>query len=779
MSPFTWARLALGPPRRSRDGQGEREGSTTDGSAAQRRKLSVVSTRRMVHIVALLGATGIALAWSYRLWMLSPRRPISYAGDELFVFGHIETVDSSGWWTTNSQWGWPFGLEHLDFPLGGDHLHILTIRMLGLFTDDAVLLTNTFFFGTFFVIVLSCFLVLRELRISPAVAGMVSILFTFLPFHFSHGTAHIYRSPYYLVPVSGLILLWLAGHDGGFFVDRVLNRRRLFLAIGISALLSMADTVAMIFPMSIAGVLGAVVFIAARDWRTLLLAVGLAMVMAVSLLANNLPTLLYEADNGENAITLQRHVSEQEQYGLKVASLLLPQPDHPVQALADIGEKPYDESLFRSEGGQSLGVGGTIGLLAAVSTLFGTAFGSRRFRSERGRRRDDEGLLQRCGGLALVAVLLGVPTGLSFVMGLAGLEEFRTWNRIVIYIGFFSLVALGVILDRLRRQAEGAGIARPLVLTALAVLAAIGVWDQTPNTRPDYDRAADLFNSDSEFFRDVESEYPDGGQLFAFPVVPYPEPETSEAPGWYRHVIPFLHTTRLDTSYGGMKGREWEWQRELARLPPDLMVAALTSAGFDGIYIDRLNYRDEGAAAELALADVTGSGPSIEAESGAFSFWELRNLDTKLGGADRRALGVEVTRPIVAMLGDGFHAKARSNVLSPFAEDTAQFDIRNMTDEPHEIVVHLEIRSVPGLVEVSGPGDWEIISSDGLTIARTAIIVPPGDTPFEIHTDGPSYQAEGDPREIHMNVTIRLTGPVTDSLLVLHADELAFPAFSQ
>jgi len=744
------------------------------------RRLSTGRGRMAVHLATLMGATGMALVWSYRIWNLHPRRPLIYGGDELSGLGNVETIDLTGWWTTNNQWGWPYGLKHYDFPLGGEHLHILTIRFLGLFSDNPVLILNAFYFGTFFAIAAGCFLVLRRLRISPAVAGVSSLLFTFLPFHFWHGTPHFYRTGYYLIPAGGLVLLWLADYDGGFFDGRKVRRKRVGLAIGVSVLLAMSDTVAVAFPLVLAMVLAMVALLSGRGWRTLAVTFGLAFVMATTLVANNLPTFLYQADNGANPITLQREVSEQERYGLKVASLVSPQSDHPIAALAEFGKRTHDDSLLRSEGGQSLGTAGTIGLVAAVVALFGAALGTRRGGADESDSEADENrLLRLCGVFVLSAIVFGVPSGLAFILGMIGLEEFRTWNRIVIYIAFFSLVAFSVMLDRLRRFAEHSGVAPRLVILGLIVIASIGVWDQTPRTQVDYDGAADLYNADAAFFSQVEAQYPDGGQIFALPVIPYPEPQLSEAAGAYRHMIAIIHTSRLDTSYGGIKGREWEWQRELARLPADLAVKALRSAGFDGIYIDRWNYVDGGAKAENALNVVIGSPPSIDTANRSFAFWDLRPLDIDLSVEEQKTLGEEIIQPVVAMLGEGFYGKPRSNALATFAGESAHLSIRNMAQESYEVVVTIETRTAGGEVTIVGPGEWGITSADNVTTARAVVLVPPGDTPIEIRTDGPAYQDAGDPREIHMTVSVSVTGVLVDALRKSDSSRQMFPAFSK
>ena len=65
------------------------------------------------------------------------------------------------------------------------------------------------------------------------------------------------------------------------------------------------------------------------------------------------------------------------------------------------------------------------------------------------------------------------------------------------------------------------------------------------------------------------------------------------------HVFPndevsFLHTRSVRWSYGAMKGRPADWAAELVGVPVADLVSRLAAAGFDGVYVDRFGYADDG-----------------------------------------------------------------------------------------------------------------------------------------------------------------------------------------
>jgi phosphoglycerol transferase len=62
----------------------------------------------------------------------------------------------------------------------------------------------------------------------------------------------------------------------------------------------------------------------------------------------------------------------------------------------------------------------------------------------------------------------------------------------------------------------------------------------------------------------------------------------------YEHLKGYLHSSTLRWSYGGVKGRDGDWQKSLPE-DPKLLVAELEQLNFQGIWINRNGYEDRGA----------------------------------------------------------------------------------------------------------------------------------------------------------------------------------------
>ena len=72
-----------------------------------------------------------------------------------------------------------------------------------------------------------------------------------------------------------------------------------------------------------------------RTWHALAAAAGIiAIVVGVGII-HHIPTIRYQWEYGRNPIT-DRHPEEADSYGMKIAHLILPIPDHNLSVLADL-----------------------------------------------------------------------------------------------------------------------------------------------------------------------------------------------------------------------------------------------------------------------------------------------------------------------------------------------------------------------------------------------------------------------------------------------------------
>ena len=270
--------------------------------------------------------------------------PYSYAADGNLYHAYVKGVLDHAWYWHNPNLGAPDGQQLFDYPgLGGDTLNVLIVKLLGLLTGDAAVVTNLFFLLTFPLVGLSAYLVLQALSVSAPVSIVCTVLFALLPYHFVRGEHHLLLSAYYAVPLGALLVLSVLG-DRPLFARRSAGgtwplayaSRRTAITLGLCAVIGLAS--ATFYYSSFTIVLVAIAALlragATRRWRPL--AEGGAVVAALLVLtfAALAPSFVYWARHGTNPQVGHRLPLESELYGLKFAQLVLPMEHHRIGKLA-------------------------------------------------------------------------------------------------------------------------------------------------------------------------------------------------------------------------------------------------------------------------------------------------------------------------------------------------------------------------------------------------------------------------------------------------------------
>ena len=158
------------------------------------------------HVFALALCT-VILAWVLDLRHLSLNVPFDYQGDGLLYHTWVKGMMENGWYLHNPALGAPDGCDMHDFPMP-DTLHFLCLKLLS-FSCGYFTACNLYFLLTFPLTTFTTLLVLRHLRVSYPTGLVVSLLFTFLPYHMLRATGHLFLGAYYLVPLAVMIVFWV------------------------------------------------------------------------------------------------------------------------------------------------------------------------------------------------------------------------------------------------------------------------------------------------------------------------------------------------------------------------------------------------------------------------------------------------------------------------------------------------------------------------------------------------------------------------------------------
>jgi phosphoglycerol transferase len=707
----------------------------------------------------------VIVTFVMKLWRANPRTPFEYGGDALFHGMVIKGIIDNGWYLRNNFIGMPGGGELFYFPMA-DNLHFILIKLFSLFSSDYALIFNFYFLLTFPLTTISSLYVFRHFNISYLVAVLGSLLYSFLPYHFFRNEHHLVLAGYYIVPLMVMVLLWV--FSGALLTsasDDKKNGRRLnlngrrFIASSVICLLIASGGLGYyaFFACFFLLVTGVAATLYWKSVRHLIVSLILTAVVFSGFVINLVPNMIYIRRQGESR-TVKRGTGEAEAFGLKITQLLLPIDGHRIAALADLRAKYNgDAPLANENGNAALGVVGSIGFLTLLVWAF--YWMSTQTRALAG----TPALWDHLSILNLSGVLLATIGGFSSLFALLISPQIRSYNRISIYLGFFSLFAVMLLLESIYRRPARSAIARVVFNLALGLILVLGILDQTGEGvyfRPPYAAFGAENASDADFVSRIEATLPNGGMIFQLPYVDFPEGAPVNLMHDYEHFRPYLHSKKLRWSYGAIKERETDrWQKLAANLPMDQFLETISLAGFSGVYLDRKGYADQGAEMEAKLASLLDTKPMVSA-NGQMVFLNMGGYNLKLAdkyGAEIGAKRKAALHPLWLEWTEGCYGLEGSAEFNwNWCSSRGELVINNPLDEERKL--KLEMGLATGYEELAnlsldGPSISETLKVNSNPTAYAKVItVPPGRQVIRFACDAKQVHAPLESRSLVFKV---------------------------
>lgn len=687
------------------------------------------------------------------------RLPHSYQGDAMFYHLLIKGMLDTGWFLQNPFLGAPSQLDLRDSPSTDNHFFLILLKLLSLVLRKYPHILTGFYLLGFPLTAISALYVFRKFGVSTLVAVFASLLYTFLPYHFIRGQHHLFLSAYYFLPLAIMIVLWVCRDEIGW------RGWRAPIAVLIGVLIGSTGYYYAFFTCFFLVVAGVVVFLRTRSPRTLLAPAAMILVIFVATTLNFLPSITRFSDQG-SAHFIRRQSGEADIYGMRVAQLLMPIRAHRIKALADLKEDYNMRQLINENDDASLGVIGVIGFLGLMWRLLFRNIGRRTVDPD-GR----QGLLDQLSLMSGAGVLLATIGGLGSLTAFLLIPQVRAYNRISVFIAFFSLFAVALWLDRFSERFVGEKKERQALFgAALGVVLLIGLLDQTsPRFRPDYRTVEDEYMNDDLFVKQIESGLPSGAMIFQLPVVSFPENPKINRLNDYDLLRGYLHSSRLRWSYGAVKGRENDvWQRSVASAPTSQMIETLAWAGFQGVYIDRYGYRDNGALLESELTALLGAPPIVSPHQ-RLVFFDLqayqRRLIESTPPAEQAARRERAMNPVIVVWRSGCYDQEGSyEDYWRWCGSMGTIQLINRTDRNLDL-------SLETLISAENGGEFQISSEyfqEKLTLDRwgrlfsKTMTVSPGEHSIRFECDARRILPPNDFRELvlqmrNLKVTVNET----------------------
>ncbi len=549
----------------------------------------------LVDLAGLTVVVAAVLATWIQPWKTNLRVPLRYTGDGLFYSMNVKTMIDTGWVQSTERLGAPFGQELYDFPIGGDNGNYLLVKVLTFFSGDFGLVLNTFYLLGFWSVAFATYLCARILGTSRFAAVVVSVLYTFAPYHFLR-SGHVMLAHYAIVPIGVVVALRAA--TGRSFVRPDAPRWHPLLWIAACVAIGSFGAYYSVFALVTVAFTAIASALVNRSTRPVVAGAVFGAVIAVVMVLNQSGSLLYRLREGPNASIGGRLPVEFDTYSFRLIQTLTPVPGTRIPLIGD-ATAVLDEG-FPSEDTMFFGLFGALCLLAMIVWV-ALRIVSNRFGAD---APPSMNLLVAVAGLWILVAGTG---GLSWFALLADFDRIRSWGRVSILILFVVLVwGARQITDLVRRRTGDSRLSTPVKLCVVAVVCVVGLADQvTPDVYRPARQWDEEYATDRDFFTQVEADLPAGASVAQLPIIVFPEARLNDS-GPYDPVRGFLHTDTLRFSYGGMRGREADWQLRLADADTRGLVDAFLAFGFEAIVVDRGGYLDGGDQLLRDLTAITG-----------------------------------------------------------------------------------------------------------------------------------------------------------------------------
>lgn len=701
----------------------------------------------------LVGVAGTLIAmrvvgWNPSLW----RVYFTYEGDTFFNAMNGALATPLGVTGTTTRVGWPYGLDMTDFP-AGEPLFTWLQWLFSRFTQDQFTVLAALWFLGFFLVGAVGYLCLRGLGFTRWPAVVAALVYDFVPFHLWRATGHTNLALYLAVPLGGMILLWfMAGR-----LDRPprsdpartpLWRTPDWWAVGVGVLVvALSARYYTVFFLLLLALVTAGRLVARRRLRPLWPA-GLiaAATLAVALLSG-LPQILQTLRVGGNAEVALRPRTDSDLYSLRLTDLLAPIPDHRLEAFRK-ASAVLRNTITRGEDGNSLG----LFLLAGVGVLLAVVLVRRWPGGGDGRRSEwAVSLADHTLVVTGLAFLIGTVGGLGGVIASAGYTQVRSWNRISIYVSFGAAVGLALGLTWLwGHRGSRVPWRRVLPLVAVPLVLVLAVLDQTGTGRPSQADTAEQRDNDRTFFTAMADQLGTGASVYQLPYVAFPE-SGGLALNYAGYRGFFNDGGRLNYSYGGMRGRESDWQRTWAGMDLETQLVGVAAADFSAVLVDRVGYTAENTA-EPGLTSVLGAPKGVSPD-GRLAWYDLRPVREKLlrahgrqwvdevGGRVVRPIGIQVKSPTYRSNGTGASYWGSLGASSTI-------ELRRYDADTDPVDVRFRVRAPSGYTVRVSSGEWQDqqpTTGDYVPFEHEAAMSGPV-LPFLVTTNAPNTADLTDPR---------------------------------
>ena len=533
-------------------------------------------------------------------------------GDMLSTYNNVDLWNGL-WYQTTDTRGFPGEMNLNLFP-GIDITQNSLAVLLGVLSPSPFLGLNLLIIVSFPMTAAATVLAFRLVGLTGLWAVVLSLAFTFIPYHWGRSLGHVYLGTTYAA-VTGVALALLVAQGR---LDRA-RRTTTLLAIGLVVVTAWSGVYYAAF--------GILVLLVALVWRGVtgasLAAIArnawpLALMLALSALAL-IPAAIARTQESINNLG-NRPPYESVELAGSLALALVPAP---VSVLPYMGyyNEAAKELTAQAPNNEALALTnyGTWTSLAALAFAILWAF--RRIRRGTPLPRDFR-FLTLLGGVLL---LFFVPWGLNSLFATYASAQIRAWNRLVpsLLLLTFLLAATAITASPRIRERAATFVGAGVVVTIVVV-------DQVVPYRALYSSTASRFAEDTRATRAyadlVNERIPEHCGVVQLPFMVYPENGLREPRlNDYDHLWQALLNPQKKWSYGAVRGTMSE-QRvlEASTRAERGDVEYLRSIGACAVHVDSRGYTEDQLTDVARRLELAAGAPVAIGREGQWTLFDVR-----------------------------------------------------------------------------------------------------------------------------------------------------------
>ncbi|MGH9847468.1 MAG: hypothetical protein ACREEM_52915, partial [Blastocatellia bacterium] len=245
------------------------------------------------------------------------RMPFTYQGDTMFYHLLVKGMIDHGWFLDNPRLAAPGALDLRDVPSSDNNFYFLLLKLISFIKPIYPQVLNAFYLISFPLVALCALFVFRRFGLSTPVSVFASMVYAFLPYHFTRGQHHLFLSAYYFVPLVVMVALWICRDELSW------RGRKLILSLLTCLLVGSTGYYYAFFACFFLLVAGLVAAMRLKSFRAMLLPVGLVTLIFACVAINFGPSITRFSDQG-GVHFVRRLSGEADVYGLRMPNCCCP-----------------------------------------------------------------------------------------------------------------------------------------------------------------------------------------------------------------------------------------------------------------------------------------------------------------------------------------------------------------------------------------------------------------------------------------------------------------------